>query len=124
MFVKITGSKNRQYVQIVRSFRQNGQVKHEVLLNLGRLDVLKKSPEIIRFIKRLTSVLESPMIEVQALKDAEVLNWGWKVYKRLWDRYGVDEILERIKPERVAFDFKGSCFLMAVEHLLSPKSKL
>jgi len=38
MFVKVTKAKNRQYIQLVRSYRQDGKVKHEVVLNLGRLD--------------------------------------------------------------------------------------
>ena len=38
MYVKITKSKNLD-VRLVRSFRENGKIKHEVFLNLGRLDL-------------------------------------------------------------------------------------
>ncbi len=90
---------------------------------MGRLDVLRGSAGMKRFVRRLNEILNADMVEVEKLKDAEILNWGWRIYKKLWDRYGLSEILGRIKPEKASYDFVGSCFLMSIEHLLSPKSK-
>lgn len=123
MFVKITGSKNRQYLQIVHSYRSQGKVKHKVLFNFGRVDLLKNSFTMKRLVRRLNEILNTGMIEPEKIEDAEVFNWGWRVYKNLWDRYGLGEILNKIKPEKASYDFVGSCFLMAVEHLLAPRSK-
>lgn len=63
-----------QYVQIVHSYRENGKVKHEVLLNLERLDVVRNSPRMKRFVKRINEILNVDMVEVEKLKDAEILN--------------------------------------------------
>jgi hypothetical protein len=52
MFVKVTKAKNRQYIQLVRSYRQDGKVKHEVVLNLGRLDDEKNYKKKNSFTKR------------------------------------------------------------------------
>lgn len=124
MFLKITGSKNYKYLQIVKSYRQHGKVKHKVLLNLGRLDVLKNSSGMKQFVKRLNEILNVNLIEPDKLTDAKILNWGYKLYRKFWDMYELSVILNKIKPQKLSFDFAETCFYMAIEHLLSPKSKL
>jgi len=52
MFIKITKSRDHQYVQLVRSYRENGVVKHKVLLNLGRLDEIENNPSFQRLEQR------------------------------------------------------------------------
>mgnify|MGYP000551246416 CR=1 FL=1 len=42
MFLKITKSKGYQYVRIVRSYWKDSKSRQEVVLNLGRLDILKQ----------------------------------------------------------------------------------
>ena len=46
MFIKRTKSKGKEYIQITKSFRKGKEVKHEVVLNLGRRDkIVKKDIE-------------------------------------------------------------------------------
>lgn len=53
MFIKITKSGQHEYVQLVKSYRENGVVKHKVVLNFGRLDQLENNPSIQRLAIRL-----------------------------------------------------------------------
>jgi hypothetical protein len=46
MFIKITKSKNNEYVRLVESHRENGKTKHKTLLNLGRLEEIQNNPSI------------------------------------------------------------------------------
>ncbi|HXL02772.1 MAG TPA: hypothetical protein PK016_06630 [Candidatus Atribacteria bacterium] len=46
MFIKVTKSGKYEYAQLVRSYRERGVVKQEVLLNLGRLDQIAHNSSI------------------------------------------------------------------------------
>jgi len=43
MFIKRTKALNMTYIQIVKSFREGKKVRHELILNLGRIDKIKKN---------------------------------------------------------------------------------
>ena len=53
MFIKITKSRNKEYVQIVEAYREKGKVKHRTLLSLGRRDQLEDNHSIQRLAERL-----------------------------------------------------------------------
>lgn len=82
MFVKVTKAKNRQYVQLVRSYRKDGKVKHEVVLNLGRLDNEKNH----QMLKGLASSLAKAVgvgFDSILLSGGDIFNYGYTVYKKL-----------------------------------------
>lgn len=76
MYVKITKSKNFQYVRLVRSFRKNGKIKHEVFLNLGRLDLLEKSSEWKNIITKLATIVGVSTLDSSTHQEAQISNWG------------------------------------------------
>jgi transposase len=43
-------------------------------------------------------------------------------YRRLWEQFGLPALLEKAK-DKAQFDLDQACFLMAVQHLLDPRSK-
>jgi hypothetical protein len=53
MFIKITKSGKYKYAQLVESYREGKNVKHRVLLNLGRLDEIENNPSFQRLGMRL-----------------------------------------------------------------------
>ena len=125
MYVKITKSKDHRYVQIVESYRdENGIPRHKVLFNFGRLDILKKDLSFLRVIEKVKSIItDNP--DFEDITPAEIVNWGYKIYEKLWKKLKIDEILEEVKLRtKVKFDLTTSCFRMVIEHLLNPKSKL
>ena len=47
MFVRINrNSQGKAYLQLVRSYREGGKVRQQVLFTLGRLDVLQSTGQI------------------------------------------------------------------------------
>jgi transposase len=124
MFIKMNKSKNYVYVQLVRAYREGGKNKHKVLFNFGRLDELKDSLSLEKVAKKLLT-LSGVNSTYEVFNEAEIFNWGYLVYKNLWQRFELDTMLSDIQVRsRSKFDLNNACFLMAVQHLLSPGSKL
>jgi transposase len=69
---------------------------------------------------------ERDIFNISKAKEKGRYRWGCvKVYRRLWDRFGLDKILSMISKERkVRFDYFSAIFLMIVDRLTEPKSKL
>jgi hypothetical protein len=54
MFLRVNrNARGAEYLQIVRSYRDNGKVKQQILFTLGRLDLLQASGEIDGLVKAL-----------------------------------------------------------------------
>lgn len=128
MFIKLNKSKNRTYVQLVQSYRENGKTKHEVLFNFGNLDELQQNPSLKSVASKLLELagVSSTLNTVDISSEAEIFNWGYLVYKNLWGKFNLDTILTKIqtKDGKSQFNFNNACFLMAIQHLLTPGSKL
>lgn len=126
MFVKITSSGNYKYCQVVESFKQAGVTRHKVLFNLGRLDIIQGNPSFQNFARRLCqlSKAESPT-SLDTISEAEITNWGYIVYKKIWKDFGLDRILDFIgSKKKISYSLWQTSLLMAISHLLSPSSKL
>lgn len=126
MFVKITKSGNHKYCQMVKSRREGGKIKHTVLFNLGRLDTIEGNPSFQNLAFRLLEISKAKSYaNLNDISEAEISNWGYIVYKSIWEQFGLDSILANIKKKgKTQFGLSKSSFLMAVSHLLAPKSKL
>jgi len=126
MFIKITKSGKYEYAQLVSSFREDGVVRHKVILNLGRLDQIKNNPSFQRLAVRFQELSGvKNRVDLNTFSEAQIVNWGYLVYKKIWKEFDLDNILTQIKTSRrTQFDLNNTCFLMAIQHLLAPKSKL
>lgn len=126
MFIKITKSGKYQYAQLVKSYRENGVTKHQVLLNLGRLDQIENNPSFQNLARRLLEISKvKEVANLNKISEAQVLNWGYVVYKKIWQDFGLDQLLGEITAARkTQFNLSDASFLMAVQHLLEPRSKL
>lgn len=124
MFIKINPSKNFKYVQIVESYRKEGKVKHRIVFNLGRLDQLENNPSFQKMGTKLAQLAGASTLNLEECSEAQMFNWGYLVYKKLWEQFKLPELLTSIKNQgKSQFDFNSACFLMAIQHLLSPQSK-
>ncbi|BAL80248.1 IS1634 family transposase [Caldisericum exile] len=128
MFVKVTKSGKHKYVSIVSAYRDKEKsiIKHKVILNLGRLDMIENNPMFGRLGLRLAELSKfKDMIDLNTVKGGNVVNTGYAVYKKLWDNYGLNKLLNDMREKtNIQFDLNTSIFLMAAEHLMNPKSKL
>lgn len=126
MFIKITKSGQHEYAQLVKSYRKDGVIKHKVMLNLGRVDQIENNPSIQRLAIRLQELSKvKNRVDLDSFSEAKIVNWGYVVYKKIWKEFGLDRILTELKESgKTQFDLANACFLMTVQHLLKPRSKL
>lgn len=127
MYVKVTKAKKHQYLQIVESYRDDkNNVRHRVLMHLGRMDQVAKQSLINVAMKFFELAGMSNKLIPNAYGEAEIFNWGYIIYKKLWSKFQLNEILQNVQhsTSRSSFNLNNACFLMVIQHLLSPGSKL
>ncbi len=135
MFVKITNAGGYQYVRLVENYRENGKVKQRVLFNFGRLDILKDDPAFKNIVKKLSDIVAETTTEnakavtiesEEDISDAVVKNWGYIVYRKLWQELEIDKFLKgkAAKERKIKFDVDKVSFLMTIQRLIEPMSKL
>jgi transposase len=127
MFVKVSTIKNHKYVQIVSSYRdENNNVRHKILSHLGRLDALPHGSllNIGKKFLELSGVATKTEV-IEKCSEAEILNWGYLVYKNLWSKFKIDNVLGDIQTHngKAIFDLNLAVFAMVIQHLLAPCSK-
>lgn len=127
MHLKIVKAGNYEYVRLVESYREDGQVKHKVILNLGRKDLIEGNPSFKRLAERLLE-LSGAAAKMNAPQTSEgvLRNYGFVVYRKLWQLFELDDFFAKLKENHVKlqFDLNSVILLMVVQHLLSPRSKL
>jgi transposase len=125
MFLKITQSNGYQYVRIVRSYWKDGKSRQQVVVNLGRLDLLKQQGQLKQLGKQLLALDGTDVPTLDELEELERLCYGDIVYKQLWDKYQFTAILAGvIKDKKIQFDFLQTAYLLVIDRLLHPRSKL
>lgn len=128
MFIKITKAKNYEYIKLVESYREGAKTKHRVLYNFGRRDLIKNDQMFINMVKKLCEIAE---ISLPNSKDsfldcseATLLHYGHIAYRKLWEDLGIANALQCIQDQsNMRFSFLDAVFLMAIQHLLDPRSK-
>ena len=119
-----------EYLQIVRSYRDNGRVRQQVLATLGRRDLLVSSGELDGLIRSLGRFSEHlrvvDAVRSQGLTARSSRSWGSAlVFGRLWERQGIPEELGRFAAtRRFRFDVERVTFAMALQRLCEPGSDL
>lgn len=134
MFVRVKRSVRAghayEYLQLVRSYRDGGHVRQQVLATLGRRDVLAASGELdgllvslARFSEKLR-VVEA--VRTRGLQARSARSWGPAlVFERLWERQGLPEEIRRLaEARRFRFDIERVAFAMALQRLCCPGSDL
>lgn len=119
--VKRTGAYS--YVQVVRSFREGGQVRQNVLTTLGRLDVLQATGQFdalmrsgLRFCEKL-AVIDA--YEAGQTAPVAVRRIGPDlVFGRLWEQSGIPKALgEVLDGRRYEFDVERAIYLTVLHRL-------
>jgi len=129
MFIKTTKSKNYEYIKLVESYREDRTTKHRVLYNFGRRDLIKNDKMFINMVKKLCEIAEIPTFEerksaLDNCSEATILNYGYAPYAKLWENLGIANCMRSIQEKsKIQFPLTETTFLMAVQHLLCPRSK-
>ena len=127
MFLKITRSGARQYLQLVEAFRDEaGKARHRTLVTLGRLDQLTDSLDSV--ISGLLKVTGRPNFLDAALpavefESARALGNVWAL-NELWESLGFGELRRVFRKTRHSIDVEALIRVMVFNRLCDPESKL
>ena len=124
--VKRTGS--YAYLQIVESFREQGQVRQRVLSTVGRLDALQASGQLdtlmrsgLRFCEKLAVIDAHAAGQTEPVQVQRV--GPDLVFSRLWEALELGTILKRaLQSRRYEFDVERAVYLTVVHRLFASGS--
>lgn len=127
MFVKVTTSGPRRYVQLVESFRDEaGLVKKRTVATLGRLDQL--GGELNSVIDGLMKVTGRKPLETKepasvVFESARALGNVWALTE-LWNELGFGDLRRVFRRTRHTTDVEALVRIMVLNRLCDPDSKL
>ena len=127
MFLKITRSGPRQYLQLVEAFRDDaGKAKHRTLVTLGRLDQI--TGDLDSVISGLLKVTGRPDFLNASLppvefESARALGNVWAL-NELWETLGFGELRRVFRKTRHVIDVEALIRVMVFNRLCDPESKL
>jgi transposase len=129
MYVRVVGNaQGRQYLQIVRSYREAGTVKCEVLFTFGRLDVLQATGQLDAIVAALAKHCTRQQL-VDLSKDVsvdQVYHLGSAhVISRMMDKLGLKRLLERLAAKHPNMELPWVAIItgMILSRFIEPCSK-
>lgn len=127
MFIKVTSSGPRRYVQLVEAFRDDlGRPRQRTVVTLGRLDQLNSGLEsVISGLLRVTGQAplqgtSAPNVSFDAARDFGDV---WTLTE-LWNSLGFDRLRPIFRRTRHAIDVEALMRVMVFNRLSDPHSKL
>jgi transposase len=127
MFIKLTNSGSRRYVQLVEAYRDDaGRPKQRTVATLGRLDQLDGELEsVIAGLLRVTgrSMPDTAAPPAITFESARALGDVWMLTE-LWSGLGFGELRRAFGRTRHAIDVEALLRVMVFNRLCDPESKL
>ena len=128
MFVKITTSGSRRYVQLVESYRDDaGLVKKRTVATLGRLEQLgSELDSVISGLLKVTGrepLGDAPLPPAVSFESARALGDVWMLTE-LWKELGFGELRRVFRKTRHTTDIEALIRVMVLNRLCDPDSKL
>jgi len=132
LFIKITKAKNYEYIKLIEAYWENGRSNQRVLYNFGRADLIRNDESFLRIVKRLCEVVNVPVKEsgsevdpFKGCSETTLYNYGYLAYLNLWKKLGIEGCMEETQcGSKLTYSLSEAVFLMALQHLLEPMSKL
>ncbi len=127
MFVKVTHSGSRSYVQLVEAYRDDaGRPRQRTVATLGRLDQLNSELDsVISGLLRVTGKSEPRSAAAPNLSFESARDFGdvWAL-SELWNSLGFDALRRVFGRTRHAIDVEALVRVMVLNRLCDPESKL
>lgn len=127
MFIKVTTSGPRRYVQLVEAYRDdNGRPKQRTVATLGRLDQLNSELEsVISGLLRVTgkSLPAAPSMPSMTFEAARDYGDVWALTE-LWNSLGFDRLRQLFRRTRHTIDVEALIRVMVLNRLCDPDSKV
>ena len=127
MFVKLTHSGPRSYVQLVEAYRDDaGRPKQRTVVTLGRLDQLDAGLDsVISGLLRVTGKSAPAAAPAATISFESARDFGdvWALTE-LWNSLGFDRLKRVFRRTRHAIDVEALVRVMVLNRLCDPESKL
>ncbi len=125
MYVKVTRSGPRRYVQLVESFRNaEGKVRQRTLATLGRLDRMDGALEsVINGLLKITGRAAPTPSPPLAFESSRAFGDIWAL-QELWRSLGFSALSRTFAKTRYAMDVEALIRAMVFNRLCDPESKL
>lgn len=128
MFFRVKRTGSYAYLQIVESFREQGQVHQRVLSTVGRLDVLQASGQLdalmrsgLRFCQKLAVIDAHAAGQTEAMQVQRV--GPDLVFGRLWEALQLGTIIKRaLQSRRFEFEVERAVYLTVLHRLFASGS--
>ena len=133
LFIKTTRAKNYEYIKLVEAYWEDGRSKQRVLYNFGRADLIRNDESFLKIVKRLCEIANITITDnktsdedvFEGCGEALLYNYGYLAYMRLWNELGIADCVEEAQCDtKISWSLSETVFLMALQHLLEPMSKL
>ena len=123
MFFRIKKSGPREYLQIVQSRREDGNVKQEVIATIGRFDVLKANGALegllrsgVKFSEKVAILEEG--IQGQSISSMEQIIGLPMVFDRLWKETGIKATIDsHLRERKFRFAVERAIYLTVLHRL-------
>jgi transposase len=123
MYFRLKKSGNHAYLQIVESYRQDGQPRQRVIATLGRLDELKASGQIESLLASGARFAENAMV-LSAFENGELTTVTKRrigpslLFERLWEQTGCKVVITSLAGQRgFGFSLERAIFLTVLHRL-------
>ncbi len=125
MYVKVTRSGPRRYVQLVESFRNaEGKVRQRTLATLGRLDRMDGALEsVIDGLMKITGRAAPTFSPTLTFESSRAFGDLWAL-QQLWHSLGFSTLSRVFAKTRHTMDVEGLIRAMVFNRLCDPESKL
>ncbi len=129
VFIRVTkNSAGVSYYHVVESYWEQGRSRHRVLLSLGRVggDGEAKIDELVKAASKYRDVLTVTQLAKEISVDQTFILGPLLILDKLFERLGIDEILERLQAEheRLGIDLRKVLFTIVAARFVRPSSKL
>lgn len=129
MFIRINkNSRGAAYVQAVRSYREKGKVRQEILFTFGRLDTLQASGQLDALVKALSKfALKQQVIDLSKDVNVEKVYYlgAAHVIRRLMEKLGLEKMFKNLAEQHPKLKFPWTDILtgMIMSRFIDPCSK-
>lgn len=128
MFFRVKKSGERAYLQIVESYRQDGQPRQRVIATLGRLDELTASGQIESMLASGARFAENALV-LNAFESGELRTVTKRrigpslIFERLWEQTGCKAVIAGLAGNRgYGFSLERAVFFTVLHRLFCPGS--
>jgi transposase len=123
MYFRVTRSGKNQYLQIARSYRDGKSVRQQILISLGRLDILRSSGQLDALMRSGLRLCEKLAV-IDAYKAGEteaavIMSIGPElVFGRLWEESGIKAAIKlMLHDRRYEFDVERAIYMTVLHRL-------